>query len=650
MWVSTPQARWGYFVKTALSEFEDMKKLLLFICSAMLPVCMMAADGDVTMTVSGMTTKMSDGTWNISINSAGRVSSLQRKGTEFLASNGIYFDYTTAEGNKGLNPSKVSVVKNTSDYCEVLYSATSGNTLFEQGFIMRKGAPGIYTYVIATGTANSAKEPVKEIRVCSRLGETMLQGYVDYRMNGRIPSNSEMAEAEKEANTIQDATYRLADGSIYTKYNWANYIERDTLHGLCGMSSNYYGLYNIPVSYEWLNGGCERQELTVHATSKSPITIQMLQGEHFGGQALVLNEGEKKLYGPFLIFTTYSKNPVGSARNRAIQETEEWPYQWFENELYPRERATVRGHLNVTTGQRNDSVRIILAQEKDKDPIEMMHGYQFWTLTDANGDFEIKHVRPGTYNLFAYAKAGEVTDMLEQDDITVAVPDGSPSGFTVDLGTFTWTPKKYGELLWMIGQNDRRSSEFCLSDTTRQYGLWELVPANLTYTIGESSEAKDWYYAQTQNGTWTIKFNLAERPAGRVHLTASIAGCAGSGSTINVKVNGTQRATWKPGVNDASVYRSAVNSGRHYLFTTDFLNTGLKVGENTVTLQLTGSGSKDGILYDCIKLEAGDPITDGIREIPHALPFHLHQKYMVNDRLVIEKAGRRYAADGRQIR
>ncbi len=202
------------------------------------------------------------------------------------------------------------------------------------------------------------------------------------------------------------------------------------------MSNNYYGLYNIPVSYEWINGGCERQELTVHATSKSPITIQMLQGEHFGGQAMVLNEGEKKLYGPFLIFTTYSKDPVKSARNQWAKEVEAWPYQWFENDFYPRERGTVRGHLNVTTGQRNDSVRIILAQEKGKDPLTMMHGYQFWTLTDANGDFELKHVRPGDYNLFAYAKAGEVTDMLEQDDITVSAGDN-------DLGTISWTPKKY---------------------------------------------------------------------------------------------------------------------------------------------------------------------------------------------------------------
>ena len=602
---------------------------------------MMAADGDVTMSVSGMTTKMSDGTWSITINSSGRVSSLQRKGTEFLASNGIYFDYTTSEGNKGLSPSKVTIIKNSAEHCEVLYSATSGNTIFEQGFIMRKGVPGIYSYVIATGTATSANEPIKEARVCSRLADGMLNGYVDWRMNGRIPSNSEMATAEKEENTIQDATYRLADGSIYTKYNWANYIERDTLHGL--RDNSYYGLYNIPVSYEWINGGCDRQELTVHATSKSPITIQMLQGEHFGGQAMVLNEGEKKLYGPFLICTTYSKNPVSSARNQWVKEVAEWPYQWFENDLYPRERGTVRGHLNVTTGQRNDSVRIILAQEKGKEPIEMMHGYQFWTLTDANGDFEIKNVRPDTYNLFAYAKAGEVTDMLEQDDITVSAGDNN-------LGTIDWTPKKYTQMLWMIGQNDRRSSEFKYSDALRQYGLWEQVPANLTYTIGQSNEATDWYYAQTQKGgTWTVKFNLDERPAGRVYLTASLAGCSGTGSTITVKVNGTQRAIWKPGVNDACIYRSAINSGRHYVFTTDFINTGLKVGENTVTFTYSGGGSKDGIMYDCIKMEAGEVVT-GIDNVTIGTKTaHQPVKYLHQGRLVIERDGQLYTVDGKRF-
>ena len=616
------------------------------MCAALSAAHIFADDG-LTMTVSGMSTTITNPITSsrklvAKINSSGRVSSLTLGGTELLSNNGIYFDYTTANGNQGLSPSKVTVIKNTPEYCEVLYSATSGNTIFEQGFIMRKGVQMLYTYVIATGTATSANEPIKEARVCTRTAETLLYGYVDYRMNGKIPSNSDMAEAEKEANTIQDATYRLADGSIYTKYNWANYIERDTLHGL--NNGRYHGLYNIPVSYEWLNGGCERQELTVHATSKSPITIQMLQGEHFGGEAMVLAEGEKKLYGPFAICATYATDPVSYARTQASNAVKEWPFQWFENDLYPRDRGTVRGHLNVTTGQRNDSVRVILAQEKGKDPITMMHGYQFWTLTDENGDFELKNVRPDTYHLYAYAKAGDVTDMLEQDDITVSAGDN-------DLGTITWTPKKYTQLLWMIGHNDRRSSEFHYSDALRQYGLWDSIPANLTYTIGQSNEQTDWYYAQTKNGTWTIKFNLDERPSsGRVYLTVSVAGCAGTGNTITAKVNGTQRGQWKPGYKDASVYRSAVNSGRHYLYTCDFINTGLKAGENTIALTLSGCGSKDGVMYDCVKLEAGELVTNGIAPVSimsdnDSKPV----KYLYQGRLVIEKNGKRFTLEGVQL-
>jgi rhamnogalacturonan endolyase len=180
-----------------------------------------------------------------------------------------------------------------------------------------------------------------------------------------------------------------------------------------------------------------------------------------------------------------------------------------------------------------------------------------------------------------------------------------------------------------------------------------LVPANLTYTIGESNERDHWYYAQTQkNGTWTIKFNLPERPtSGRVYLTASLAGCSGTGSTITVKVNGTQRAQWKPGVNDACIYRSAVNSGRHYVYTCDFMYTGLKNGENTVTLTYSGGGSKDGIMYDCIKMEAGDLVTTGISEASafsssDALPV----KFLHQGQVVIEKNGERFAIDGRKIR
>ena len=617
--------------------------LLLFLLSFVVTTMTAKPVGDVTMKVNGMKTTMNNGRLLVTIGSNGQVSSMKINGTrEVLSSNGIYFDKTTANGNSGLNPSEVTVVKNTAEMCEVRYTSNAGNTLFEVGYIMRNDIGGLYVYVVATGTATSASEPVKEARVCSRLTSDMLNGYVDWRMNGKIPSNAEMETAEKEENTIQDATYKLADGSIYTKYNWANYVERDTLHGLY---NGYYGVFNVPISYEWINGGVERQELTTHATSKSPITIQMLQGEHLGGSAMVLDEGEKKLYGPFLIYTPYSTNPLLDTRNRAEELKKQWPFQWFDHELYPKVRGTVRGHLNVTTGQRNDMVRVVLAQEKGKDPLTHTHGYQFWAKTDENGDFCIENVRPGTYNLYAYATAGDVTDMYEQDDITVV--EGEQS-----LGTINWTPTRYTDQLWLIGENDRRSSEYNLSDEKRQYGLWNSSPATLTYTVGTSDPKQHWYYAQTKSGTWTIKFNLDKTYSGTACLTASLAGATHAGATVKVSVNGTQRATWKPGVNDAAIYRSAVQSGRHWLMSTTFPASSLRAGTNTVTLTMSGNGSNGGFMYDCLKLEAGSLVTE-VRGVSDATEQASHPsvvKYVKDGHIIIESAKGTYTVSGAQTR
>ena len=145
-----------------------------------------------------------------------------------------------------------------------------------------------------------------------------------------------------------------------------------------------------------------------------------------------------------------------------------------------------------------------------------------------------------------------------------------------------------------------------------------------------------------------MKFNVAERPTGRAYLTASIAGCASEKATIAVKLNGTVKATWKPGYKDASVYRSAVNSGRHYLYTVDFPSTDLKIGTNLITFQTSNTGGKNGFLYDCIKLEAGTLVTSGVEDIRESVADGRPStyKHIVNGRLVIEKLGRRYSLTG----
>ena len=581
-----------------------MKQRLLIAAAlaAMLGMAARAQD-DVYIAKDGESYTMGNGLVELTIGSNGRINNLHLNGkTNVIGSSGVYFDYTAAS-NTGLNPTESRVVKQTADYAEVVYSNTKADLRIDQGFIMRRGISGVYVYVVAHGSEKSSAVNVREARVCTRLNSSFTNGYVDETMRGKIPTCREMEVAEREENTIQDATYRMADGSIYTKYNWAQYVVKDSLHGLMNIN---VGVWNIPCSHEWLNGGPMRQELTVHATSKSPITIQMLQGEHFGSSAQSYEDGESKIYGPFLIYlnSSYKQDEmIADAKRMASEQQAEWPFKWFEHDLYQSERATVRGRLNVTTGQACDSVMLVLA-EPGSDPYTQGKGYMFWALTAKDGSFEIPNVRKGNYTLYGYATKGDVTDELQFEGVEVGDAD-------VDLGTVDWTPMRLKNLLWRIGQNNRLSDGFHHSDTCRAYGLWEVPPADLNFTVGESSEAEDWYFAQTKNGSWTVTFDVAEAQQGKALLTASMAGVTNN-PTVTILVNGEEKGKWSLRQNDAGIYRSAVLGGKHRVETCEFPATLLRVGTNTVTLKMSGIGRNGGVMWDCIKLEAGDRVTTGI--------------------------------------
>jgi rhamnogalacturonan endolyase len=197
-----------------------------------------------------------------------------------------------------------------------------------------------------------------------------------------------------------------------------------------------------------------------------------------------------------------------------------------------------------------------------------------------------------------------VTDELQKTDINV---DDS----RIDLGTIEWTPFCYEHKLFIIGQNNRMSDGFNLSDHPRAYGLWDKVPSTLTYTVGTSTPEKDWYFGQVRNGNWYVKFNNSETFTGKAHLTISAAGVSNS-PKLNIMVNGKSLGTWTPSPNDASVYRSAVLGGRHHRYTAEFPASYLKTGVNTVTLAMSGIGKNGGILYDCLKLEAGERVLTAV--------------------------------------
>lgn len=560
-----------------------------------LSLCSRIWADEVSVSVSSkQETVMSNGLLSVTIGSNGRISNMSLQGeNNVLASNGIYFDYTS-DKNRSLSPIKVEIVRQTSDYAEVVYSNMNSSPQLEQGFIMRKCVSGIYVYIVVRGTTSSETVNMREMRVCTRLASSFLYGFVDDNIQGRIPSNNDMKTAEKTENKIADATYRMADGSIYTKYDWAQYIVRDSVHGLM---SDDTGVWNIACSHEWVNGGPMKQELTVHATSKSPITIQMLQGEHLGASSQTFKYGESKIYGPFLIYLNKGTHQqmISDAKTMANQQQKEWPFNWFSHELFPLNRTTVKGCINVTTGQSKEAIQVVLA-EPHIDVYSQGKRYIYWGKTDEEGQFYLTGVRPGEYTLYAYATHGDVTDELVLEDVHV-------ENETCHLGVIDWTPSKHGKLLWMIGENNRLSDGYALSDAPRSYLLPEKVPSDLTFTIGDSNPQTDWYYAQTKKGTWAVQFRENQTYTGEAYLTASLAAVT-SQPTIQVILNGEILDTWQWNSNDGAIYRSATQSGRHDVKTICFDASKIQQGDNLLEFNLTNGNGRGGVMWDCIKMEA----------------------------------------------
>ncbi|MBQ8487285.1 MAG: hypothetical protein IJ533_06515 [Prevotella sp.] len=531
----------------------------------------------------------------------GRVSACTYEGQSLIPSGSRFYFSCNQPDYAELKADAAELRVSTADMAEVVYtqSAPTGGIRWSQGYIVRRGVSGFYTYLVAEGVGDNS---LGEARMVYRLKDDLFNyGYVNSQMQGQMPSAAEMKRSEDRQ--VQDATFTLDDGTtIYTKYNWANYVKDDHFHGLISDAKGI-GAWSIPVSTEYINGGPMRQDLTVHASDVSPLILQMLHGTHFGAGAQTFGVGTRKIYGPFFFYLnkgTREEMIADAAKEAAAQEAQ-WPFAWFNNDLYPVERSTVSGRISQS-GYDAVPLQVVLAQP-GSDVYDQGDGYIFQTVTDADGRFTITGVRPGTYTLTAYALSGANTAQLTRDGIAV-------SGSATDLGTIRWDAAPFGTELWRIGESNRLSDGYKLSDAPRAYELYQGVPADLVYTIGTSSPSADWYYAQAKVGTWRIKFNLAEKSYGQYRLTCAIAGAA-SVTRINVSINGGAEIM-NTLQSDGSVYRSAVQSGRYQQFAVDIPASQLKVGDNTIDLLLTdhnyATSGVAGVMYDCLKLELNETV------------------------------------------
>lgn len=544
------------------------------------------AASPVSLQVSGMTATITNGLFTIKFNSSGTGYSLVYNGHELIGpAKGFY---SSINGGTGFSPTQLTVVTNTSTMVDIAYSSSWGAL----HYVVRSGVSGLYSYFVATGIGT-----VGEFRTLYRVDSSIFRtGYNGLESSIPFPTLSQIQSATK----LQDSTYQLTNGTIYTKYDAATYMNQDALHGVYGGG---YGVWMISPSHEYVDGGPMKQDLMVHVddTSGDAVVLNMLASSHFGSQGATIPSG--KIYGPWLVY--FNNGSISDAQAQAAAQQAQWPYNWLSNSSYPLSRATVTGTLRLADGRAAAGATVTLAQPGG-DVYSQGGGYIFSTQADSSGHFTITQVRPGTYSLYAWANGGsigDITDQYEQDNISV-------SGSSTSLGTLTWTPVEYSNRLWQIGTANRKADEFKLGNLPRQYGLWNQVPANLTYTIGSSTPANNWYYAQTVVGTWTVNFNLSQTYSGNAHLTIALAGVSRT-ADVTVGVNGTTIGSYPTYTNDQAIYRSANQSGTYHLVPLTFAASLLKTGSNAITFHMTSVSSGGGAMFDTIKLETGTQVTSG---------------------------------------
>ena len=606
-------------------------KFLLMMLMVVYSLTVQSANGDVTLTRSGSNNRactIRNDLVSVYIDTQGEITSfLLYQNGDGDASHSVqltidkgYFSVANSGGAARLSVNAFYEKVNTSDMVEVQYvTPVIGGFEWVIGYVVRRGVAGVYHYVQANCKADGSD--YSELRMGFRGDASLFNyAYVNDDLQDALPTPADIASATE----VTDANYRLADGSIYTKYDYAAFQKDDYVHGMMG---DHVGLWMITPSVEWLNGGPMRQDLTVHATNTTPIALRHFHGNHFGGVSVYMNNGQSKYYGPHLIYANYSNassvatahsEMIADAKQRAAVEQSAWPYNWLRDESI-KKRGTVIGQITLSAEDaayfKTTKLQVILAQPGSK-PMLQGTGYQFWTETDENGNFNINNVREGSYTLYAYALNGAATGYYEKADVAVT------ANATTSVGTLTWTPDKYGDnskILWKIGEADHLSMGK-LSGEKRQYGLWNDVPEEVNYTVGSSNLATDWYYAQAHNGNWYIKYQLDDIPTNPLRLTVATAGAANASmkvrsnenrSTYGIGLGNQANEVFRP-KHDGSVTRSATLAGRDSVAVFYIPVSTLKKGENYLNLNLWGisENGAGGIMYDMIKLESNEPQAD----------------------------------------
>ena len=437
-------------------------------------------------------------------------------------------------------------------------SSATGNFIsdIEIRWSLGRGDSGVYTYCQFNHKPEYAASTITEARFCVKLND-----FFDWLSIADDPHHNKHYPKE----------LREGDKYVYTTNQFNN-----PAFGWSSTTKNV-GLFIINPSNEYMSGGPTKVEFLGHRDTNqiaAPCVLNYWRSSHYGGAEVAVAAGEhwSKVIGPFMLYVNSgsdSQSIYKDARDQVAKESAKWPYAWVSGVDYPisTQRSTVSGQLvlsdPVMPGAKMTHVQVGLTAPAYTSAAPSFGGgpartvdwqqdakhYEFWANASDDGKFEIPDVRAGTYTMHAFADG--VLGEFAKPDVTVE------AGKPLDLGNLTWTPVRRGMQVWDIGIPNRSGLEFFKGDSywVPKIGqqLPVLFPSGVTYTIGKSDYAKDWFFQQVPTFDEAMSKDAAAAAA-----TAATAASPQRGGRRRVQAG---RPAQGRGPSDADCWRTAAAVG-----------------------------------------------------------------------------------------
>ncbi|KAK2998244.1 hypothetical protein RJ639_024275, partial [Escallonia herrerae] len=509
----------------------------------------------------------------------------------------------------------------------------------DKRFVVLRGRSGFYSYAIFEHSKDMPAFNLNETRIAFMLRKDKFhymaiadnrQRYMPHP-DDRLPGRGQELDYP-EAVLLVNPIEPEFKGEVDDKYQYSCDNKDNKVHGWICFDPPV-GFWQIAPSNEFRTGGPLKQDLTSHV---NPTTLATFVTSHYAGEDLVVKFGAgeiwKKVFGPVFIYLNSVSDGAQAlslwddAKYQMNKEVKDWPYSFPASEDFQGtdERGSVRGRLLVQDRYINmnklpaKEAYVGLAALGDIGSWQReCKGYQFWVTADEGGNFEIKNVRSGSYNIFAWAP-----------------------GSRIEVGDLVYNPPRDGPTLWEIGVPDRSAAEFYIPDPNpkyinklyvnhpdrfRQYGLWEryadLYPdGDPVYTVGVSDYRKDWFFAHVtrkvgdnayKGSTWQIKFKIENLEHSLGTYTLRLALASAHHSELQVRINDPKAnpplfSSGEIG-SDNAIARHGIH-GIYWLYSVEIPAAQFVQGENTIFLtQAMNTSPFQGIMYDYIRLEAPSP-------------------------------------------